>query len=481
MPSLQVLKNGSFFQNGEIFPRFGYLKSEQLLSDKDRSIYGLQRLNRANKLEDSRYYNQPMIGTLYGISGGNIEFATTVSTSADQIAIAPGYLTKEWLVGDRRYFHYKMDRPIQNYFAYFSGEYEVHKSHHKGVDIGIYYHKEHHMNIQRIKESMTDSLDYYGENFGPFQHKQARLVEFASNQSLAQDFPNTIAYSERMGFIHNQSNPADNDQVYLITAYEMAHQWWGAQIDAANVQGGTLIIETLAQYSSFMLTLKKYGKERLRDMLKYELNRYLAGRGRETATELPLIREENQPYIHYNKGSIAMMALVDRLGEKRLNNALKKFLQRYKFSQSDFPTTLDLMSFIKQGASEEELAFITRVFYEINIYDLRLLSANTKKLSDGKYKVTLTIDANRLRIDTSEGEQKYELNELVDIALWEKSTEGHKHMRTASEAPSYLQKHAINTGQNIIEIITDKEPVKAMIDPYIHFIDRDINNNSAEF
>jgi hypothetical protein len=33
-----------------------------------------------------------------------INFETVVSTSADQIALAPGYLQREWTEGGRRYF-----------------------------------------------------------------------------------------------------------------------------------------------------------------------------------------------------------------------------------------------------------------------------------------------------------------------------------------------------------------------------------------
>ena len=139
------------------------------------------------------------------------------------------------------------------------------------------------------------------------------------------------------------------------------------------------------------------------------------------------------------------------------------------------------MAFIKHGASEDELAFITRVFYEINIYDLRLLSANTEQLADGQYKVTLTVDANRLQMDSNDGEQKVDLDELVDIAILLKSPKANMHMSTNNQAPAYLQKHAIRTGHNVIEIIMDGEPVKAMVDPYIHFIDRNTNNNSANF
>ncbi|MCJ8270205.1 MAG: hypothetical protein MJK04_12475 [Psychrosphaera sp.] len=106
-PALRVLDNGSFIQNSEIFPRLGYLKLEQLTSAADRKHYGLGPVERANPLEDNRYYNQPMGGILYGAGGGTLDFETTVSTSAEQIAIAPGYLQKQWSVGESRYFHYK--------------------------------------------------------------------------------------------------------------------------------------------------------------------------------------------------------------------------------------------------------------------------------------------------------------------------------------------------------------------------------------
>ena len=145
------------------------------------------------------------------------------------------------------------------------------------------------MNVEKIQQAMTDSLDYYGDNFGPFQHKQAKVVEFAGPANFGQDFPNIIAYSDQAGFIHDQRDPNDADQVYWFIGHEMAHQWWGAQLNAANVQGGTMLVETLAQYSAFMLIKKKHGAERLRKMLKFELNRYLLGRGRDASIEQVLI------------------------------------------------------------------------------------------------------------------------------------------------------------------------------------------------
>lgn len=57
-----------------------------------------------------------------------------------------------------------------------------------------------------------------------------------------------------------------------MTAHEVAHQWWGHQVGAANVQGSAIISESLSQYSALMIMEKKYGPEKIRKFLKYELD-----------------------------------------------------------------------------------------------------------------------------------------------------------------------------------------------------------------
>jgi ABC-2 type transport system permease protein len=407
----------------------------------------------------------------FGLNSGYLEFEATVSTSIDQIALTSGELIKQWTQDNRRYFHYKMATPIERYFAFFSGKYEVLKTNHKGVDVEVYFDPAHDMNVERIQLAMTDSIDYYGASFGPFQHKQAKVVEFAGPENFGQDFPNIIAYSERAGFIHDQRNPKDNDQVYWFVAHEMAHQWWGAQLNAANVQGGTMLVETLAQYSAFMLIKRKYGDERLRNMLKFELDRYLTGRGRDAAIELPLIRDENQPYLHYNKGSLAMMALVDTLGETRLNQSLSAFLNEFKFSTEVYPTTLDLLDFIRQDTNEKEQLVIKRLFEEVNLFEMSLTKADWVETEDGQFEVTFLIKAKRLMTDNNGKRAEAPLSAMMDIALFaQPSFEG---------TPIYLQKHLIVTGENTIVVKVAQKPAMASVDPDLHFIDADISNNAV--
>ncbi len=105
----------------------------------------------------------------------------------------------------------------------------------------------------------------------------------------------------------------------------------------ADMQGGTMLSETLAQYSALMVMKQLYGEDKIRRFLKFELDRYLRGRGGEVVEELPLARVENQPYIHYRKGSLVMYLLQDRLGEEAVNRALRTILEKYKFKGAPYP------------------------------------------------------------------------------------------------------------------------------------------------
>ncbi len=75
----------------------------------------------------------------------------------------------------------------------------------------------------------------------------------------------------------------------------------------------------------------------MRRFLKYELDNYLKNRGGEKIEELPLKLVEDQGYVHYRKGSLAMYALKDAIGEDAVNRALRNMLARYAFKAAPFP------------------------------------------------------------------------------------------------------------------------------------------------
>src|SRR6056297_55993 len=107
-----------------------------------------------------------------------VEVESIISTSSDQIAVAPGSLLKEWEEDGRKFFHYKLDQPSLNFYTFMSARYEIAREKHNDIDIEIYYHPEHSINVPKMVDAVRMSLIYYEENFGPYYHKQARILEF---------------------------------------------------------------------------------------------------------------------------------------------------------------------------------------------------------------------------------------------------------------------------------------------------------------
>src|SRR6185437_4568549 len=234
---------------------------------------------------------------------------------------------------------------------------------------------------------------YYEANFTPYQHRQVRIIEFPGYQSFAQSFANTIPYSESIGFIADLRDPDKVDYVFYVTAHEIAHQWWAHQVIGANVQGATVLSESLSQYSALMVMEKEYGRAHMRQFLKTELDRYLAGRGGERIEELPLERVENQQYIHYRKGSLVFYRLREEIGEQALNRALQRFLQDKGYQQPPYTTSRELLDYLRAETPADRQQLLTDLFEKITLYDNRLETASARKRADGRYDVTLKLHA----------------------------------------------------------------------------------------
>ncbi len=465
-----VVDNGAFINAASVFPHFGYDEEGQLQDRNDRRKYGLPQLPRIAGIDDAparRFY-------LFGRDADWVNFEATISTVPDQIAIAPGYLEKEWTQdtpdhGRRRYFHYRMDKPIVDFFSFQSARYAVRRDAWNGVAIEIYYNPDHAFNIDRMIEVSKKSLAHYSAVYSPYQFRQLRIIEFPNYHPLAaQSFANTIPYSESGGFIADPSNP----QIYQVTAHEIAHQWWGHQVVGANVQGVTMLDETFAQYSALMVMESVYGAEQMRWFLKQELDKYLSARASEVVEENPLALVEGQGYIHYNKGSVAMYALKDYLGEKLVDETLARFLRDKAFRGPPYATTAEFLGYLRESAGPQWDGLISDLFEKITLFDNRVIEATAKKRPDGKYDVTLKVHANKVYVDGVGKETPATMDLPVDIAVF-----AHAPGKEDNETVLYLQKHKVKDGDSTITVTVDGVPYEAGIDPYNKLVDRISGDN----
>ncbi len=459
-----LVANGTFINNFGYFPHIGYQSGNELQDRNKRRKYGLAPVQRFPKIDD------PVARDINQLTGESdwLNLDTTVSTAPDQIALAPGYLQKEWTANGRRYFHYKTTSPILGFWSYLSARYAVKRDRWHDVAIEVYYDPKHPYNVDRMIHGVKRSLDYFTANFSPYQHSQVRILEFPRYERFAQSFPNTIPFSESIGFIADLRDPKDIDYPFYVTAHEVGHQWWAHQVIGAQVQGTTMITETLAQYSALMVMEKEYGQQQMRKFLRHELNGYLAGRGGELVAEMPLKLVEDQPYIHYRKGSLAMYALRDAIGEDKVNAALRAIIAKWAFKGPPYVRTVELLDAFRAVTPPEQQSMISDLFETITLYDNKATEAKAVKLPDGRYKVTFTVESKKLRADGSGNEQPVPVDEWLDIGV----LAGEDDAQVLA-----LEKRHLTQPKATFELIVKSKPGKAGIDPLNKLIDRNPSDN----
>jgi len=459
-----IVYNGTFFDNMSYFPHIGYDESYELSDNEDRKKYGLKSKPRMADVNDM----EARKNTYISHDADWVDFETTVSTTKDQIAIAPGYLQKQWVEGNRKYFHYKMNSKILNFYSFLSAKYLVKHDKWNDVAIDIYYNKGHEYNLDRMINAIKKALAYYSKNFSPYQHKQIRILEFPRYATFAQSFPNTIPFSESIGFIAkvDDNDEDDLDYPFYVTAHEVAHQWWAHQVIGGNVQGSTLMSESLAQYSALMVMKKQFGREKMRKFLKFELDKYLSGRSFERKKELPLYKVENQSYIHYRKGSVVMYALQDYIGEENVNKALSNYIKKVGFQEPPYTNSIEFLDCLKEVTPEKYQYLIKDMFETITIFENRVSKAVSKKLESGKYEITISTIAKKYRADELGNEKEIAIDDWIDIGVLGKDSK-----------ELYLKKYKIDKKEMEITVVVDEKPEKAGIDIYNKLIDRISGDN----
>jgi aminopeptidase N len=466
--STDIIENGTFANNFSFAPIIG-MNRQGLLTDRaKRRRQGLAPELRPAKLEDMSATRRNYVGADWVMSD------ITLTTDADQIPIAPGNRVSDVTKNGRRTARFLSPAPILDFFSIQSSDYKVATRFHNGLKLSVFYHPGHDWNVGKMLNAMGLALDYYRAHFGPYQFNYARIVEFPGYASFAQAFAGTMPYSESIGFNADTNDPEKIDFTTYVVAHEMAHQYWAHQVIGADMQGGTLTSETLAQYSALMVMKHLYGPDKIRRFLKYELDSYLSNRKGEVVEELPLERVENQQYVHYRKGSVAMYLLQERLGEDAVDRALARFVAKWRFKGPPYLRSVDLVDeFRKEAKTPEQQQLITDLFERITLYDLKVTDAKTRKDGDG-WTTTLIVAADKFYANGKGAETKAKLIEPIEVGLF---TARPGLGAFSAKNVIVMERQPIRNGSQRIVLHSKVKPTFAGVDPYNFYIDRNSDDN----
>lgn len=467
----QLTQNGTFFNNGDITPSLGYDANSEIRDKNKRIKLKLPKRIRMPGLDENDI--NARANNYISNDADWVEVNTTISTSLDQIAIAPGSLIKSWEANGKKYFNYKLDEKSLAFYSFISAKYKVARKVWSGIDLEVYYIPEHEYNVPNMLNSMEKSLEYYTQNFGKYHHKQCRIIEFPRYSSFAQAFPGTMPYSESVGFIADLRQVTNNDidQVFYIVAHEMGHQYWAHQLCGANMQGSEMMSEGFAQYSALMVMEKEYGKNKMKKFLKYEMDGYLRGRSSEFEAERPLMYTEHQQYIHYQKASVIMYGLKEMIGENKVNEALRSLLDTFAYRDPPYATSISAVRAFRKVTPDSLQYLINDMFERITLFSNRMVEAKYKKVGN-EYEVNLITNSEKFYADTLGKEVSTPLSDYIDIGIFAKSD----HKKNLGE-PILMQRLKLDKKENNFTFRINKLPYNAGIDPNNYLIDRIPDDN----
>lgn len=457
----------SYFGVDEFLPTFGYSSILEMTEEAQRIKEGLPKDVTLAPANNQRALYETYLPGVSSWATAEIK----ISLPETHQAFFPGKLIKNVSQKGFNHFTYKTERKTLPFFTMATGDYEVLKDSWNSIDLEIHYYHSHDWNIDRMMEGMKHSLELFTQEFSPYQFDSLTLVEIPNYSRFAQALPGLISFSEGIGFT-TRVDLEDEEAIdfpYYIVAHEVAHMWWAHQVIGADVEGATMLSESLAQYSAYLVMEERYGRHMMRRFLRHELHGYLNARSRTSRKEFPLAYTDNSPFIHYQKGGLVFYALSYFLGKDRVNQVLREFINRYAFQGPPFATSIELVEDLIKAAPEDYQQMVRDLFYQITLYDMHTENILVRQENDLSYTAIIKGKVEKFYADEWGNELKAPLNDHIPVLLFDEDGK-----------IVYDKPHLITDRDVHIELNLDEKPYSGGIDPLNILIDKSPRRNSVD-
>ncbi|MEL7248830.1 MAG: hypothetical protein AAFO03_10440 [Bacteroidota bacterium] len=475
--------NGTYI-TANILPQLGF-RSNYLTGKDKREKYGLPPRTRQERLPT----DSTLLGYAFAENNmGQIWHETTISTSADQIPFSIGQLIDEWQEAGRNYRTYRSDGPIINNISWLSGAYEQTSATMDNLHLQLFFHKTHQHNYQHLSNGLQKGLAYNSRWFGALDYDTLRLIEFPLTEgTYATLNGNLIPYSEALFLcdVDDQDNDVFNMPFYTA-AHEVSHYWWGHRIDPANVDGGKIVTEAMAEYLAMRVLEEEFGTLPLTGFRKKMHRIYLRERARKGGEQPLIFAKDQQEYLTYRKGGLAMYGLSVYWGEEELNTALAAYERKHRWAQPPYPTSLSFIDHLADAIPDSLAYLLDDYFRTITLYDNSIRDFETLALGDTTFetKVNFSIskyqaDANGEKSFGSSSEEQIQdaekqslpLNDYIQIGFYQTSSD---------KAPTHIRLIKVDQIENELRFELPFAPQRVEIDPLQLLFEEDRLDNVRE-
>ncbi len=462
-----VAANGTFITSSTLLPALGYQGRYEIASDLERARRGLGDASEM-LAPVAQYDSLAAMARARGASPAWFTVRATISTSADQTALGPGDLVREWTADGRRHFEYRLDRPSTPYFAITSARYAVERGRHHDVRIELWHHPGHAVHAVRIVQVAARSLEVLEGHFGRYPHRTLRIIEVPASSGFgAYAQTGSIYLTETRGMLAD-ARDGDVDLLLRRIGHEVAHQWWGHAVDPLWVEGRLTIVESLAKYSEQLLLDAAQGSDVLAEMMAFDHDRYLAGRANTIGLEPTLLTSMDEAHLYYGKGALAFHALRAGLGDSVLIGALRMLVDDDGGPRGAASAVRLHTMLLARAPDEDARTLVNEWFAERVIYDLAADTASAESEGASTH-VMARFRVQRIRTDSA-GEHVLSADGVpVTVGIYGGTPERRQLL-------ARVRRRVLNGSVGVDTTVSGRATL-VEVDPDIRLIDRDRSNN----
>jgi aminopeptidase N len=252
--------------------------------------------------------------------------------------ISNGKLEEEIVGETQTKWHYTMEKPMSSYLVALAiGKYhkstELSKS---GISLNHYYYPKDSLKVESTYRYSKQMFDFLEDEIGvdyPWQnYKQVPVKDF-----LYSGMENTSCTIFSDAFMVDVIEFNDNNYIN-VNAHELAHQWFG---DLVTETSGThhWLQEGFATYYALLAEKEVFGENYYYEKL-YEYYLELVAQDQANKSTA-LLNPKSSSTTFYKKGAWALHTLRDKVGDKAFKQAIKSYLELYKFKNVETENFID--------------------------------------------------------------------------------------------------------------------------------------------
>ncbi len=347
-------------------------------------------VDKDNRFEPRQYPDDWYVGTTPAIFGSQLPTTvrTRITVPKDFTANGVGELVADSVHGDTRTVTWQTEEPVMA-FNIIAGRYEVKR----GAGTALFYHPAHRYNVDEMLSAMNGARRWYGEWFGAYPWKTLKITEFPALSTYAQGFPTNISFSEDIGFL-TKSEPR-TQLAYMVSAHEIAHQWWGNMLQPGRGPGANLLSEGMAHFSTMLLIEQEKGARAALEIRQRFETRWEEGRRADAERTLYRIdgSKDGDGVVTYEKAGWTFWMLAERMGRANALRGMKEFIAKFRGTE-DHAALEDLTAHLRGYASDTAAYddFVRQWFDSVSTLEYKVQRATTRRIAtDGEWETEAVV------------------------------------------------------------------------------------------